>query len=92
MLVRLHTSIGDGRSLEFADKSFDLAFSNSVIEHVGDWTDMRQFAAELQCVGKSFHCQTPNKWFPVEPHFGTLFLYWIPSLLSRYVIVRYLTL
>lgn len=88
----LQTAIGDGRALEFPDKSFDLAFSNSVIEHVGDWTDMRRFAAELQRVGKSLYCQTPNKWFPVEPHLGTLFLHWIPSLLNRYVIVRYLTL
>jgi hypothetical protein len=84
--------IGDGRSLEFPSKSFDLAFSNSVIEHVGNWGDMEHFAAEQRRVGKSFYCQTPNKWFPVEPHLGTLFFHWWPRLLRVYFVTRYLTL
>jgi len=88
-----HTCVvGDGRSLQFPSKSFDLAFSNSVIEHVGNWDDMQRFAAELQRVGKSFYCQTPNKWFPVEPHLGTLLIHWWPRLLNRFFVTRYLTL
>jgi hypothetical protein len=84
--------IGDGRNLQFPDQSFDLAFSNSVIEHVGNWDDMEHFAAEQRRVGKSFYCQTPNKWFPVEPHLGTLFFHWWPRLLRFYFVTRYLTL
>lgn len=86
------TIVGDGRDLHFPDRSFDLAFSNSVIEHVGDWADMQRFASELQRVGRSYYCQTPNKWFPIEPHLGTLFIHWRPSLLNHYFVVRYLTL
>jgi Methyltransferase domain len=94
----LHSSNGyqamvaDGRCLPFPDGSFALAFSNSVIEHVGDWKDMQAFAAELRRVGRSYYCQTPNKWFPVEPHLGTVFLHWFPRLLNHYFFMRYLTL
>ncbi len=84
--------VGDGRDLNFPDKSFDVAFSNSVIEHVGNWDDMQRLAAELRRVGKSLYCQTPNKWFPVEPHLGTLFLHWWPRLLNSFFVTRYLTL
>jgi len=86
------TAVADGRMLPFPNRAFDLAFSNSVIEHVGGWDDMERFASELRRVGNSYFCQTPNKWFPIEPHLGTIFLHWFPWLLHQYFVVRYLTL
>lgn len=86
------TVVGDGRQTTYSDAEFDLVFSNSVIEHVGTHTDAQRFAGEMQRVGRAFCCQTPNKWFPVEPHLGTLFLHWLPSLLEKYWILRYFTL
>jgi hypothetical protein len=86
------TVVGDGRKLAIPDKSFDLAFANSVIEHVGDEEDASALASEMSRIAKAFYCQTPNKWFPVEPHLGTLFLHWIPGLLDQYFVVRYCTL
>jgi Methyltransferase domain len=84
--------VGDGRKTDYPDGHFDLAFSNSVIEHVGTADDAAQFASELQRIGNAYYCQTPNKWFPIEPHLGTLFLHWKPALLENYFVLRYLTL
>src|SRR5437868_3166577 len=54
---------GDARSLEFADGCFDLAFSNSAIEHLGSHENQQQFAKEMMRVGRRVYCQTPNRWF-----------------------------
>ncbi|WP_255695553.1 methyltransferase domain-containing protein [Rhodohalobacter sp. 614A] len=44
----------------FEDKSFDVVFSNSVIEHVGSFENQRRFADEVRRVGKAYWVQTPD--------------------------------
>ena len=48
------------------DRSFDLVFSNSVIEHVGPPAKKPEFAHEVLRLGKSYWVQTPSKWFPLR--------------------------
>jgi Methyltransferase domain len=75
---------GDATNLRsiFADQSFDIVFSNSVIEHVGDEHKQQAFASEVMRLGKSYWIQTPSNHFPIEPHSG-VFLYWQMSEAKR---------
>jgi hypothetical protein len=61
---------GDARNLSmFGDRAFDICFSNSVIEHVGTLFDQLAMAREIRRVGRSYFVETPNRYFPLEPHF-----------------------
>jgi hypothetical protein len=77
---------GDGRNMRFADESFDIVFSNSVIEHVGAWKDQQRFAAEVRRVGRQVFVQTPNRWFFIEPHFVAVFVHYLPWSLAKRII------
>ena len=79
---------GDGRLLPFPDGAFDVVFSNSVIEHLGDRGSQEAFAREAARVGRGYWIQTPNRWFPVEQHLMTPFIHWLPKSLQQAVVPR----
>ena len=70
--------IGDGTDLQYGDGTYDICFSNSVIEHVGTHEQQRRFAEEIRRVGKKIWIQTPAKGFFFEPHYVTPFVHWMP--------------
>lgn len=83
-----HWVAGDGRALPFRDAAFDVVFSNSVIEHVGDADSQERFAREVARVGRTYWVQTPNRWFPIEQHLLTPIVHWLPKNWQR-AVVRY---
>ena len=80
---RIHSLEGSGLNLPFEAHSFDLLFSNSVIEHVGTWSNQQAFAAEARRVGKKIWIQTPAREFFLEPHYMTPFIHWFPLSAQR---------
>lgn len=83
--------VGDACNLaEIKDGEFDLVHSNSVIEHVGNWSRMKQFGAEVRRTGRSYYVQTPYFWCPVEPHFYRApMIHWLPRPLQARVLASF---
>lgn len=75
--------LGDAKETGFRDSSFDIVFSNSLVEHLGDWGSQLRFANEVRRLAPNYFIQTPSKWFFVEPHFVTPFAHWMPASLRR---------
>lgn len=87
--ANITTTRGDVADLAiYPDYSFDIAFSNSVIEHLVTIDRQRKMAAELKRLAPSFWLQTPNFWFPIEPHFHVPGWQWLPPPLRTAIIRR----
>lgn len=70
---------GDATDLSaYADQSIDIVYSNSVIEHLFTKTAQLKMAEEIRRVGKNYFIQTPNYYFPIEPHWVFPFFQFLP--------------
>lgn len=83
---RITILTGNGCDLQMPDKSYDIAFSNSVIEHVGSWENQVAFAKEIRRVGNSLWIQTPAKECPIEPHYLAPFVHWLPRNVQKKIL------
>jgi SAM-dependent methyltransferase len=76
----------DGQRFPFADDAFDVAWSNAVIEHVGDREKQLSFLKEIVRVSRKAFITTPNRHFPIEVHTRTPLLHFLPkSLFDAYL-------
>lgn len=86
----LTSMAGDARNMrEFQDQQFDIAFSNSVIEHVGTYQQQSQMAEEVRRVGKRYFVQTPNRYFPIDPHVLLPFFQFLPFRLQVFILTHF---
>jgi hypothetical protein len=86
---KLAQTIGDACDLQnVPDRAFDLAHSNSVIEHVGRWSEKKRMAREISRVADHYFVQTPAMWFPIEPHYRAPFVHWLPAQLRAQLVMR----
>jgi hypothetical protein len=76
----------DARNTDFENGRFDVAFSNSVIEHLETHESQTAMAEEIRRIAKRYWVQTPDPRFPVEPHYLTPFVHWLPKGARRRVL------
>lgn len=79
----------DACDLPFKDHTFDVVFSNAVLEHVGDTARQQQFIRECLRVGNKVFIATPAREFPVDPHTLIPFAHWLP-MRWRNIVYRWL--
>jgi SAM-dependent methyltransferase len=70
---------GDACALPFTDGTFDVAFSNAVIEHVGGRERQRKLVSEALRVARRVFITTPNRLFPIEVHTRLPLVHWFPE-------------
>lgn len=82
---------GDATDLSaWPDQSHDVVFSNSLIEHLYSFEAQERLSREIHRVGKHFFVQTPNRYFPIEPHFYRIpCFHFMPYPLKLYLLRRY---
>jgi len=81
--------VGDATDLSlFKDKEFNVSFSNSVIEHLETWDNQVKMANEIRRTGNYYFVQTPNKWFPIEPHYLLPFFQFMPCKLRYFILTK----
>ncbi len=87
--ARISSVVGDATDLSnFEDRSVDVVFSNSVIEHLFDREHQQRMANEVVRVGRDYWLQTPNRWFPMEPHFQVPLWQFLPRSLRVRILMK----
>jgi hypothetical protein len=81
--------VGDACDLSrYGDGEWDVVVSNSVIEHVGDYSRQQVMASEVRRVANRYWVQAPYMHFPIEPHFLFPLFQYLPTR-TKHVVARH---
>jgi trans-aconitate methyltransferase len=78
-----HVQIESGAPIPFERNSFDIVYSNAVLEHVGSRARQKQFVAEICRVAPRRFLAVPNPRFPVEHHTSLPLIHYLPAVWFR---------
>lgn len=84
-IVALHADV---TAVPADDRVFDVVFSNSTIEHLYTFSAQQAMAREVLRLAPRHFVQTPNFWFPVEPHFLAPGWQYLPERLRAEIVMR----
>tara|TARA_B100000795_G_scaffold257339_1_gene230497 strand:- start:203 stop:784 length:582 start_codon:yes stop_codon:yes gene_type:complete len=77
----------DGKNTNLKNESFDIVYSNAVIEHVGSFENQIKFIRECVRLSKSeVFITTPNRFFPFDFHTKIPLLHMLPKSLHRKIL------
>lgn len=82
-------AVYDGKSFPFADRTFDYAYSTSVLEHMSHPQDVLSEISRTLVPGGKLYLSFPNKYAPKESHTGLWFISWMPRRLAQCVLKRF---
>jgi len=76
--------VGDARELPYDDRSFDVCFSNSVLQYmIGE--DRNRYAEEIRRVADRYWVQAPYRFFPVDPHYLVPGIQFLPERVQQWL-------
>ena len=77
--LKFISEIGNGCDMSHKqDNFYHITHTNSVIEHVGNWQNIKKMVKESKRISSHYFVQTPNYWFPVEPHYVLPLVHFFP--------------
>ena len=84
--------VGNAKNLSmFRDKSVDIVFAHSVIQYITNTIDKFQMAKEIERVSDCYFIQTPNYYFPLEPHYKMPFFQFFPLKMKAFILRHFKT-
>jgi len=86
-LAGFSSMIGNACSLPADTQEYDVVFSNSVIEHLSSRAQ-QEMAMEIQTKARRYMVQTPNFWFPFDPHSQIVGFQFLPHFIRAGIIYR----